>query len=107
MKTVGYWAYWLFLYGIATIPAGFFAALMASSYIYVSNHAHRPRLNEQAYMTVLNGEEIGAAFVCAAPGFVWVGWSQLKERRKEWKKLQKQQPSGIEDNAVWPPSPRE
>ena len=103
-KNAGYWFYWLFLYGIATIPAALFAGTMASSYIYVYDHYHRPRMSDQAYMTLLHGGELAAALIFATPGFAWVGWSQLKDQRKEREKLQARQQ---QDDTVWPPPPLE
>ena len=103
-KNTGCWLYWLFLYGVATVPAALFGGVMASSFIYNYDHAHRSRMSDHSYATLLNGGEIAAALVCAVPGFVWVGWSQLRDRRKEQeaKKIQ-----SVRDDTVWPPPPRE
>jgi hypothetical protein len=106
-KNAGYWFYWLFLYGIATIPAALFGGMMASSYIYVYDHAHRPRMSNQAYMTLLHGGELVAALLSATPGFILVGWSQLKDRLKEREKLQARQLASSQDNTIWPPPPLE
>ena len=80
---------------------------MSSSYIYVYDHGHRPRMNGQEYNALLDGGEVVAALILATPGFAWVLWSQLKAWHKEHEKIQALQPLGTNDNTIWPPPPTE
>ena len=103
MNTVGYWFYWLFLYFIACIPEALFGGNMASSSVYVYDHHH----SLPYYYAALHTWESIAAAVCAAPGFVWVGLSQLRDHRKVQAKVDKSEAAEIDDASVWPPPPRQ
>ena len=106
-KTIGYWLYWFFLYGIAALPVALFGGIMASSFIYNYDHWHRPRWNQQEYADTLSYGELAAAVICAVPGLAWVLWSQLKDWRKEREKAQTLQAASMSDTTVWPPPPAE
>ncbi len=94
-KTVSDWAYWLFLYFIACVPTALLGGNMASSFVYVHDHYHRlPH-----YEAVLNFWECIAAVACAAPGFIWVGVSQLRGHRKEQLKQRIKEAADADDTA--------
>ncbi len=80
---------------------------MSSSYIYVYDHGHRPRMNGQEYNALLDGGEVVAALMLATPGFIRGGWSQRRDRQKEREKLQAGQRANVQDDTVWPPKPLE
>ncbi len=101
-KTVGDWAYWLFLYFIACVPEALFGGMMIGSFVYVYDHSH----HLLHYYEALHFWEWTAAVACAVPGFVWVGVWQLRDHRKEQAKLHKWEAAEGDDASVWPPAPR-
>lgn len=104
MKTFSYWAYWLFLYGIACLPAALFGSTLAAAF-YGFHMIHKPHTGNY-FQGMYLWEMVGAG-VSATPGFVWVLWSQSQGQRKEQEKLQARRQADAQDETVWPPAPLE
>ena len=99
---------WAFLYAIAIIPLALLGADMASDRVYQYDHWHRPRLSDQSYEVLKNEWDVVGALIGGTPGLLLVGWSQIKSRREnKQERATVRRATGEEDEAVWPPPPRE
>jgi len=98
--------YWLFFYATAIVPAALFGVSMAGIMVYEHDGGYGLRPSE--YYTILRFWEAVSAIICGVPGFLLVGWYQLRRRREnEQDATTTRRTTDDEDETVWPPPPHE